>query len=55
MDRRDWQATVHEVTQSWTQLKQLTTHAGAGTSHSQASPGPFLPHPQVTENGLSDW
>ena len=26
-DRGDWQAAVHEVTKSWTQLKQLSTHA----------------------------
>ena len=26
MDRRAWQATVHGVTQSWTRLKQLSTH-----------------------------
>ena len=27
MDRGTWRATVHEVTQSWTRLKQLSTHA----------------------------
>ena len=27
MDRGAWQATVHRVTQSWTPLKQLSTHA----------------------------
>ena len=27
MDREAWQATVHGVTKSWTQLKQLSTHA----------------------------
>ena len=27
MDRRAWQATVHWVTESQTQLKQLSTHA----------------------------
>ena len=26
MDRGAWQATVHRVTKSWTQLKQLSTH-----------------------------
>ena len=26
MDRGAWWATVHRVTQSWTQLKQLNTH-----------------------------
>ena len=26
MDRGPWQATVHKVTKSWTQLKQLNTH-----------------------------
>ena len=26
MDRGAWRATVHSVTQSWTQLKQLSTH-----------------------------
>ena len=26
MDRRAWQAAVHWVTPSWTQLKQLSTH-----------------------------
>ena len=55
MDRRDWQAAVHGVTQSRTQLKQRSRHAGAGTSQAQASPGPSLPRPQATENGLSDW
>ena len=25
MDRGDWQATVHRVTESWIQLKQLST------------------------------
>ena len=27
MDRRAWWATVHRVAQSWTRLKQLSTHA----------------------------
>ena len=27
MDREAWQATVHTVKKSWTQLKQLSTHA----------------------------
>ena len=27
MDKRAWQATVHRVTQIWTQLKQLVMHA----------------------------
>ena len=27
MDRRAWQATVHGVIKSWTQLKQLSVHA----------------------------
>ena len=27
MDRGAWQAIVHRVAQSWTQLKQLSTHA----------------------------
>ena len=27
MDRGSWQATVHKVTQSWTGLKRLSTHA----------------------------
>ena len=27
MDRGAWRATVHRVTQSWTQLKGLSTHA----------------------------
>ena len=27
MDRRAWQATIHGVAESWTQLKQLSTHA----------------------------
>ena len=27
MDREDWQATVHRVTNTWTQLKRLSTHA----------------------------
>ena len=27
MDRRAWRATVHKVAKSWTQLKQLSTHA----------------------------
>ena len=27
MDSGGWQATVHRVAQSWTQLKQLRTHA----------------------------
>ena len=26
MDGTAWQATVHRVTKSWTQLKQLSTH-----------------------------
>ena len=26
MDRGAWQATVHRVTKSWTQLKQLSMH-----------------------------
>ena len=30
MDRRAWQATVHGVAKSWTQLKQLTMHACTG-------------------------
>ena len=27
MDRGSWWAMVHRVTQNWTQLKQLSTHA----------------------------
>ena len=27
MDRGAWQSTAHEVAESWTQLKQLRTHA----------------------------
>ena len=27
MDRGAWQATVHRVTKSWTQLEQLSTHS----------------------------
>ena len=27
MDRRAWQATIPGVAESWTQLKQLSTHA----------------------------
>ena len=27
MDRGSWQTTVHRVAKSWTQLKQLSTHA----------------------------
>ena len=27
MDREAWQATVHRVEKSWTQLKRLNTHA----------------------------
>ena len=26
MDRRAWQATVHKVAKSWTQLKQINMH-----------------------------
>ena len=26
MDRRAWWATIHRVTQSWTQLKRLSMH-----------------------------
>ena len=26
MDRGDWQAMIHRVTKSWTQLKQLSMH-----------------------------
>ena len=29
VDREAWQATVHEVAKSWTQLKQLSTHTVA--------------------------
>ena len=35
MDRRAWQATVHGVAESQTQLKQLSTHA-MYTQHSYA-------------------
>ena len=31
MDRGIWQATVHGVTESWTQLKRLSTHAPFST------------------------
>ena len=27
MDREAWQAVVHKITKSWTQLKRLSTHA----------------------------
>ena len=30
VDKRAWWATVHGITQSWTQLKQLSTHACTG-------------------------
>ena len=35
MDRGAWQAMVHSVAKSWTQLKQLSTHTHkqAGTTH----------------------
>ena len=29
MDREDWQATVHRVAKSWTQLKRLSRHTHA--------------------------
>ena len=32
MNRGAWRATVHGVTQSWTQLKQLSTHVRIATS-----------------------
>ena len=35
MDREAWQAAVHSITQSQTQLKQLTKHAHSLTSGSQ--------------------
>ena len=31
MDRGAWQATVHRVTKSWTQLKQLSMYVGTQT------------------------
>ena len=30
MDRGAWQATIHRVTQSWTQQKRLSTHVQYG-------------------------
>ena len=31
MDRRAWQAMVHRVAESWTQLKPLSTHSRSNT------------------------
>ena len=36
LDRGAWWATVHRVAQSWTQLKQLSTHAWFVNSHCQS-------------------
>ena len=48
MDRGTWQAMVHRVTQGWTRLKQLSTHAGKlkehnGTGHEVSRWKDFLP------------
>ena len=36
MDRGDWQATVHKVTESW---KRLSTHSGTELAHTHARKG----------------
>ena len=36
MDRGAWQATVPRIAKSWTQLKQLSTHAESGRRESTA-------------------
>ena len=38
MDRGTWRATVHSVSNSWTRLKRLSTHAGQSTTW----PGLFI-------------
>ena len=50
MDKGTWWATVHRVTKSWTQLKELNTHTRAHTrTHAFSTPsphailGPLLP------------
>ena len=42
MDRGAWSATVHEVANSQTQLKQLGTHANAGDTGSVSGLGGSL-------------
>ena len=36
MDRGAWWAMVHRIAKSWTQLKQLSTHAESGRRESTA-------------------
>ena len=55
MDIGAWQATVHGVTKSWTQLKQLHTHTHTHTSPSQALlpiPSPWLLSPACPAGSL---
>ena len=33
MDRGAWRVTLHRVTQSWTRLKQLSTHTNTCQQH----------------------
>ena len=56
MDRGAWRATVHGVTKSRTQLKQLSMHAHALPHQGMQSPLPqekAFPHPHEDTTGAS--
>ena len=52
VDRGAWQAAVHRVTQSRTQLKQLSMHACIGEGNGSPLQNPCLENPR---NGGASW
>ena len=50
MDRRVWEATVHEVTNNWTQLKLLTEKGMAPHSSTFAWKIPWMEEPGRLES-----
>ena len=55
MDKGAWQATIHRVTKSWTQLKQLSTHSSKHTIRTGADDCYFVTKiGLVTEVGLAN-
>ena len=55
MDKGAWRATIHRVTKSWTQLKQLSTHSSKHTIRTGADDCYFVTEiGLVTEVGLAN-
>ena len=52
MDKGTWRATIHRVTKSWTQLKELNTHTCAHThTHTHSRYRYILMHTVIATHG----